>query len=79
MKPEWGFVVLAGLAGIAIGTWAFRADDSSCCQRVAYGARDKLAGYAGPFSGLVSGALDATGLTKLLPGLLDDLGIPKDA
>lgn len=77
MKPGWGLVVLAGLGGIAVGTWAFRAADSSCCERFNNAARDKIAGYFGPFSDLVSGALDATGGTKLIAGVLDDLGIPK--
>lgn len=66
-------------AGLAIGAHFLRAQESSCCQRVALGARDKLAGFLGPFSGLASGFLDGTGLTKLLPGLLDSLGVPKDA
>jgi hypothetical protein len=66
-------------AGLAIGVHFLRAKETSCCQRVAFGARDKLSGYAGPFSGLVSGALDGLGLTSLLPGLLDGLGVPKDA
>lgn len=70
---------LAFFAGLSIGAWTLRAKDSSCCERLSYGARDKIAGYTGPFSGLVSGGLDALGLTKLLPGLLDATGVPKDA
>jgi hypothetical protein len=66
-------------AGLAIGAHFLRAKDSACCERVAIGARDKLSGLLGPFSGIASGFLDGTGLTKLLPGLLDGLGVPKDA
>ncbi len=70
---------LAFAAGLSVGAWLLRAKESSCCQRVAIGARDKLAGYAGPASSLVKGLSDATGLTGLLPGILDGLGVPKDA
>jgi hypothetical protein len=73
-----GYVVVF-IGGVAVGAWALRAKESSCCERVSYGARDKIAGYAGPFSGLVKEFLDASGLTKLLPGTLDAVGVPKDA
>lgn len=53
--------------------------ETSCCQRVAFGARDKIAGLAGSGGGIVSGLLDATGITNALPGLLDLFGVPKDA
>jgi hypothetical protein len=76
---ETGYVVLGLVVGVAVGSLMFRAQESSCCQRVALGARDKIAGYTGPFSGAVGGILDATGLTNLLPGLLDAAGVPKDA
>jgi hypothetical protein len=69
----------AFVVGVIVGARFLRAAESSCCERVALGARDKIAGYAGPASGLVSGALDATGTTQLLPGLLDLFGVPKDA
>lgn len=71
--------ILCFFGGLAVGAWALRAQESSCCSRVAFGARDKLAGYAGPFGSVVAGALDATGLTSLLPGALDAFGVPKDA
>lgn len=71
-------VALAFVGGLAIGAWFLRAKESSCCERLAYGARDKIAGYAGPFAGLVSGGLDLFGLTPLLPGLLDTAGVPKE-
>lgn len=70
---------LAFFAGLAVGAHLLRAKESSCCERVALGARDKIAGYLGPAAPLGAGLLDATGLTDLLPGLLDKLGVPKDA
>ena len=73
-----GYVVVF-LGGVAIGAWALRAKEASCCERVAFGARDKIAGYTGPFAGLAKEFLDASGLTKLLPGALDAFGVPKDA
>lgn len=73
-----GYVV-AFAGGVAVGAWLLRAKESSCCERVAIGGRDKIAGYAGPFSGLAKDFLDASGLTKLIPGALDALGVPKDA
>jgi hypothetical protein len=76
---DGALLVLAFGVGLAIGARALRAADSSCCERLSYGARDKIASYAGPLAGLVAGGLDATGLTKLLPGALDLFGVPKDA
>lgn len=70
---------LAFFAGLAIGAHLLRGKESSCCERVAIGARDKIAGYAGSASGAVATGLDALGITKLLPGLLDAAGVPKDA
>jgi hypothetical protein len=70
---------LAFFAGLAVGAWFLRAKESSCCQRVAIGARDKLAGYTGALAPLTSTVLDYSGLTNVLPGLLDGLGVPKDA
>ena len=67
------------LLGLAVGSHLLRAKESSCCERVNLGARDKLAGFAGPAKPLVAGALDALGLTNLLSGLLDAAGVPKDA
>lgn len=72
-----GLILLGVIAGVAVSA-ALRPIETSCCQRVAVGARDTIAGYAGPFGGLVAGALDATGLTSVLPGLLDKLGVPVD-
>lgn len=69
--------------GLALGVFLVanirKATDTTCCQRVAFGARDKIAGFAGPAEGLVSGALDVFGLTKHLPGILDTVGVPLDA
>lgn len=73
-----GWFAVGLLVGVVVITRIHPATDTSCCQRVAYGARDKIAGYAGPFSGLVSGALDGLGLTQHIPGLLDTLGVPVD-
>lgn len=70
---------LGVLAGVVVITRVHPANESTCCQRVAYGARDKIAGYAGPLDGVVSGILDATGLTSHIPGILDALGVPLDA
>ncbi len=67
------------LTGIALVSLIQPANATSCCQRVAAGARDKIAGEFGPFSGIVSGFLDTTGLTEQLPGLLDTLGVPTGA
>lgn len=69
---------LVFLGGVSVGAWFLRAKDSSCCERLSYGARDKLAGYAGPLAGLVAGGLDLFGVTPLLPRLLDKLGVPKE-
>lgn len=66
------------VAGVVVFSRIKTANESTCCQRVAYGARDKISGLAGPFDGLVSGVLDGLGLTKHLPGLLDTLGVPVD-
>lgn len=74
-----GWFALGAIAATAIVARLTPANESQCCQRVAYGARDKLAGYAGPLSGLVSGALDGLGLTKHFPSLLERAGVPLDA
>lgn len=71
-------LVLAFGVGLVIGARLLRAKESSCCERVNLGARDKLASYAGPLAPVVSSALDATGTTNLLSGLLDALRVPKD-
>ena len=72
----WFFVgTVAGMAAIAL----IAPVESSCCKRVAYGARDKIAGYTGSFAGATSALLDATGTTNALPGLLDLFGVPADA
>jgi hypothetical protein len=74
---EAGWFLLGALVATAIvARLELGASSSSCCQRVNAGARDKIAGYTGPFSGLVSGFLDATGLTNTFSGLLDTLGVP---
>jgi hypothetical protein len=72
-------LALAFGVGVVVGSHLLRAKESACCERVALGARDKLAGYAGGAAPVVSGLLDGLGLTKLLPGALDRLGVPKDA
>lgn len=70
------------LAGLGIGAvailWMKPAPESSCCKRVAFGARDRISGYAGPLEDVVSGLFDATGLTPHLPSVLDALGVPHD-
>ena len=69
--------------GLALGVFLVanikRANESSCCQRVAFAGRDVIADFAGPASPLVAGVLDAFGLTKHIPGILDTLGVPTDA
>lgn len=69
--------------GFALGVFVIanlkQANESNCCARVAIGARDTIAGAAGPAKGIVAGALDALGLTKHLPSILDGLGVPLDA
>jgi hypothetical protein len=70
---------LAFGAGLAVGAWFLRAKESSCCERVKYGAIAKIAGMTGPLAPLTSGVLEATGLGALLPGALDYFGVPKDA
>jgi hypothetical protein len=73
-----GSFVLGGLVATFVVANLIPANESSCCQRVAFGARDKIAGLTGPFEDAASALLDATGITKTLPGLLDKLGVPKD-
>ena len=70
---------LGAVTATVVVTRIKKADSSTCCLRVAYGARDKLAGYTGPFSDFTSGLLDNLGLTKHLPGILDSLGVPLNA
>jgi hypothetical protein len=67
----------AFVGGVIVGARLLRAQDSSCCERFNNAARDKIAGYAGPFAGLVSGALDSSGFTKLIAGGLDAAGVSK--
>lgn len=68
--------IIAFGVGLVVGARLLRAKDSSCCERVAIGARDKIAGMTGPLSPLTSKVLDATGLHALVPGLLDVFGVP---
>lgn len=79
MKPvSWGSLGIGVVVGLFVSAYVLRSNETSCCQRVAFGARDKLAGLAGSLEGVVAGVLDATGITQTLPGLLDRLGVPKD-
>lgn len=71
--------VAGALVATALVTRIKSANTSTCCQRVALGARGKIGGYAGPLAPLAEGALDGLGLTDHLPGLLDTLGVPLDA
>lgn len=73
-----GWFAVGAVAATVLVTRIKKADPSTCCQRVNYGARDTIAGKAGPFAFLVSGAIDALGLTSHLSGLLDTLGVPTD-
>lgn len=75
MKPTWGLVALAAVAGVLVGTKIFRAADSSCCNRLARAAADKIDGALGG-TGLVADVLNGTGISSWIPGLLDDLGVP---
>lgn len=75
-------VLLVGggfLFGIALMSRLKPAPDSSCCRRVALGARGVIAEKAGPFGSVVSGLLDGLGITDHLPSLLDVFGVPHDA
>ncbi len=74
-----GWLALGVVAGFALHAWIAPASESSCCKRVAFGARDKIAGKAGAAGDVVSTLLDITGLTDALPGLLDKAGVPADA
>jgi hypothetical protein len=74
-----GWFALGAVAATIIMTRVRPANESNCCQRVAFGARDKIAGFAGPLDGAVSGALDTLGITKHIPSILDDFGVPLDA
>jgi hypothetical protein len=76
-KALW--FAFGALSATVIITRIRHATESSCCERVSFGAADRLAGYTGPFSGLTKGFLEVTGLRKELPGLLDALGVAKDA
>jgi hypothetical protein len=69
---------LGAVTATILVTRIMPANESNCCARVAYGARDTIAGKAGPLSGFVADALDALGLTKHLPSVLDELGVPLD-
>jgi hypothetical protein len=71
--------LLAFVGGVIVATHLLRAAESSCCERVGYGVRDKLTGYAGPLAPVASKLFDGLGLTKLAPSLLDLFGVPKDA
>lgn len=73
-----GWFALGVVVGVVVITRIVPATDTSCCERVAYGARDKIASYTGPFSDVTKGLLDGLGLTPLIPGILDTLGVPKD-
>lgn len=66
------------LIGVALMSRLKQAPESSCCRRVAFGARDTIAGKAGPLSGAVAGILDGLGITEHLPSLLDVFGVPYD-
>lgn len=72
-----GVGALAFFGGLFVGAVVLRATNTWCCDQVAKGARDKIAGAAGSAGGLVSSALDATGLTDLLPGIVQAAGLGK--
>jgi len=63
-------------AGAAVGlVLAFRikpATDTSCCQRVAAGVRDRVGAGCGPICQSIG---DALGIWPATPGLLDHFGV----
>jgi hypothetical protein len=76
MRPGGAFA-LGALVGVLVMLQLKRARDTSCCERLANAARDKIAVAAGPFAGVVGAVLDATGLTNQIPSLLDTFGVPR--
>lgn len=78
MMKAVGWFTVGALVGVAVITRLSPPNEGSCCQRVNFGARDRIAGKFGPFSDLVSGTFDLLGLTPHLAQFLDALGVPKD-
>jgi len=74
---NWGSFALGVGLGLVVALHLTPANTDSCCTRFNDAARDKIAGYAGPFSSLVSGALDGLGITPHIASILDALGVPK--
>lgn len=74
---KWSSFFIGLAAGMAMYALLPTAAETSCCTRFSNAARDKIAGYAGPFAPVVGGLMDTLGLTKALPSILDALGVPK--
>jgi hypothetical protein len=74
-----GWFALGALAATVVVSRLVPASETNCCQRVAFGARDKIGSLAGPFDTVVTSGLDMLGITKHLPKILDDFGVPLDA
>jgi hypothetical protein len=50
--------------------------ESSCCDRVRQGIRDKLSSACGPLGPACSGLAEGLGLVRSGPDLLDTFGVP---
>ena len=78
MLKSVGWFAAGAVVATAAVTRLIPANTSTCCQRVAYGARTVIAERTGPFASVTAWTLDALGLTKHIPSLLDRLGVPLD-
>lgn len=80
MNP-WVAGIAGVFGGLALVAIIAPANEQSCCNRIALAGRGKIAGLAGDpgtyGNTAVATALDVTGLTNALPGLLDLFGVPK--
>lgn len=65
---------LGALVATVVITRITPANESSCCKRVAQGARDKIDDALGG-TGVVGGILDGLGLTEHLPSVIDTFGV----
>jgi len=80
MSPTKTVLVFVG--GTVVGAVAIlqlRENETSCCERVGWGAREELVTMAGPLGGVVGAIYDALNLRSVAGPLLDALGVPKNA
>lgn len=66
------------LLGVMVMSRLKPANESNCCKRVEFGIKAEITDAVGPLGGAINGAFDALGLSKHLPRLLDDFGVPLD-